>query len=80
GYKHQGYTVGYSQKSQIRWLSVLNLKDKSKDDILKEMEYQTRRNIKKSLEMGVETTTLNISETERFYSLFKMAEERHNFK
>ena len=80
GYKHQGYTVGYSQKSQIRWLSVLNLKDKSKDNILKEMEYQTRRNIKKSLEMGVETTTLNISETERFYSLFKMAEERHNFK
>lgn len=30
--------------------------------------------------MGVETTTLDISETERFYRLFKMAEERHNFK
>ncbi|MCG2243412.1 aminoacyltransferase [Staphylococcus caprae] len=80
GYKHQGYTVGYSQKSQIRWLSVLNLKDKSKDTIWKDMGYQTRRNIKKSLEMGVETITLDISETQRFYRLFKMAEERHNFK
>ena len=44
------------------------------------MEYQTRRNINKSLEMGVETITLDISETQRFYRLFKMAEERHNFK
>ncbi len=49
GYKHQGYTVGYDTMSQIRWLSVLNLKDKSEDQLLKEMDYQTRRNIKKDL-------------------------------
>lgn len=47
GYKHQGYTVGYDTMSQIRWLSVLNLKDKSEDQLLKEMDYQTRRNIKR---------------------------------
>ncbi|TGU92922.1 peptidoglycan bridge formation glycyltransferase FemA/FemB family protein, partial [Mesorhizobium sp. M8A.F.Ca.ET.173.01.1.1] len=47
GYKHQGYIIGYSQISQIRWLSVLDLKDKTEDDLLKEMDYQTRRNIKK---------------------------------
>ncbi len=35
GYKHQGYTVGYDTMSQIRWLSVLNLKDKSEDQLLK---------------------------------------------
>lgn len=46
GYKHQGWTVGYSTMSQIRWLSVLDLKDKSEDQLLKEMDYQTRRNIK----------------------------------
>lgn len=80
GFKHQGYTVGYSQKSQIRWLSVLDLKDKSEQDLMKNMDYQTRRNIKKSIEMGVETTTLDISETDRFYKLFKKAEDRHNFK
>ena len=32
--------------SQIRWLSVLNLKDKSEDQLLKEMDYQTRRILK----------------------------------
>lgn len=80
GFKHQGYTVGYSQKSQIRWLSVLDLQGKDEKELLKNMEYQTRRNIKRSIKMGVKTTILNISETDRFYKLFKIAEERHNFK
>ncbi|PTF36580.1 aminoacyltransferase [Staphylococcus cohnii] len=80
GYKHQGYTVGYSQISQIRWLSVLDLKNKTEDDLLKEMDYQTRRNIKKTYEMDVQIRTLPIEETSRFFKLFKMAEEKHGFK
>ena len=35
--------------SQIRWLSVLDLKDKNEDQLMKEMDYQTRRNIKKPM-------------------------------
>ncbi|UXU64527.1 aminoacyltransferase [Staphylococcus agnetis] len=80
GYEHQGYPVGYSTSSQIRWLSVLDLKDKSIDALLKEMGYQTRRNIKKTYEMGVEVMTLPYEETERFFKLFRMAEEKHGFK
>lgn len=80
GYKHQGYTTGYSDISQIRWLSVLDLKDKTEQQLLKDMAYQTRRNIKKTYEMGVEVKTLSIEETERFYKLNKMAEEKHDFK
>ena len=80
GYKHQGYTVGYDTMSQIRWLSVLNLKDKSEDQLLKKMDYQTRRNIKKTYEMGVKVKTLPIEETDTFFELFKMAEEKHGFK
>ena len=80
GYEHQGYSVGYSTTSQIRWLSVLDLKDKSIDTLLKEMGYQTRRNIKKTYEMGVEVKTLPYEETERFFKLFRMAEEKHGFK
>lgn len=49
GYKHQGFPVGYDSMSQIRWLSVLDLKDKTEDQLLKEMDYQTRRNIKKHM-------------------------------
>lgn len=80
GYKHQGYTVGYSQMSQIRWLSVLDLNNRTEDQLLKDMDYQTRRNIKKTYEMGVKVCTLPIEETDRFFKLFKMAEEKHGFK
>lgn len=79
GYHHGGFTVGYSNKSQIRWLSVLDLKDNSLEDILNNMEYKTRRNIKKTEEMGVKVRTLDISETSLFYNLFHMAEEKHGF-
>lgn len=79
GYKHQGYSIGYQPMSQIRWLSVLDLKNKSEDELLKEMNYQTRRNIKKTKEMNVQIEDLNINETERFFKLFKMAEEKHGF-
>ncbi|MCG7305675.1 aminoacyltransferase [Staphylococcus warneri] len=80
GYKHQGYTVGYDMMSQIRWLSVLDLKGKSEDQLMKEMDYQTRRNIKKTYEIGVKVRTLSIEETGTFFDLFRMAEEKHGFK
>ncbi|MBX8994435.1 aminoacyltransferase [Staphylococcus pettenkoferi] len=79
GYRHQGYTRGYSKISQIRWLSVLDLQDKSEKQLLKKMDYQTRRNIKKTDQMGVQIRTLSIDETPKFYELMKMAEEKHGF-
>ncbi|MCG3411683.1 aminoacyltransferase [Staphylococcus massiliensis] len=80
GYKHQGYTVGYSETSQIRWLSVLDLKGKHEHELLDDMDYQTRRNIKKTYEMGVQVRTLSYDETDIFYRLFKAAETKHGFK
>lgn len=80
GYKHQGHTVGYSPLSQIRWLSVLKTKDKNANQLLQAMQYQTRRNIKKTIEMGIQIKTLDISETNEFFKLFRMAEEKHGFK
>ena len=79
GYRHQGYTRGYSKISQIRWLSVLDLQDKSEKQLLKEMDYRTRRNIKKTDQMGVQIRTLSIDETPKFYELMKRAEEKHGF-
>ncbi|WP_210126142.1 aminoacyltransferase [Staphylococcus sp. GDY8P85P] len=79
GYQHQGFTTGYSSMSQIRWHSILDLKDKSEQQLLKDMSYQTRRNIMKTIEMGVQIKTLSIKETSRFYRLFHMAEEKHGF-
>ena len=79
GYKHQGYTVGYDTMSQIRWLSVLNLKDKSEDQLLKEMDYQTRRNIKRLMKWVLKLKHYPLKKQIHF-ELFKMAEEKHGFK
>ena len=79
GYQHQGFTTGYSAMSQIRWHSILDLKDKSEQQLLKDMSYQTRRNIMKTIEMGVQIKTLSIKETNRFYRLYHMVEENMVF-
>ncbi|MCE4957409.1 aminoacyltransferase [Macrococcoides caseolyticum] len=79
GYQHKGFSVGYSMDSQVRWLSVLHLDGKSEDQLLKDMEYKTRRNINKTIEMGVQLRDLSIDETEKFFRLFKMAEDKHGF-
>ena len=79
GYKHQGYTVGYDTMSQIRWLSVFNLKDKSEDQLLKEMDYQTRRNIKRLMKWVLKLKHYPLK-NKYIFELFKMAEEKHGFK
>ena len=79
GYKHQGYTVGYDTMSQIRWLSVLNLKDKSEDQLLKEMDYQTRRNIKRLMKWVLKLKHYPLKKN-TFLNYSKMAEEKHGFK
>ncbi|MGT0243843.1 peptidoglycan bridge formation glycyltransferase FemA/FemB family protein [Staphylococcus aureus] len=72
GYKHEGFPVGYDSMSQIRWLSVLDLKDKTEDQLLKQMYYQTRRNIKKYMNW-CQTKTLTIDENDSFstYSIWR---------
>lgn len=79
GYQHQGFTSGYSEMSQARWLSILNLKDKDEHMLLKQMEYNTSHSIKKALEMGVEVRDLSINEIDTFYQLYHKAEIKHGF-
>lgn len=79
GYSHQGYSVGYSMDSQARFLSVLDLTDKTDTELLKEMEYKTRRNINKTIEMGVRMRDLKEDEMDKFFRLYRMAEDKHDF-
>ena len=71
GYLHQGYTTGYSNKSQIRWISVLDLKDKDENQLLKEMEYQTRRNIKRLLRLVLRLKIYLLKKQIDFINCFK---------
>lgn len=79
GYMHRGYPIGYSMDSQARYFSVLDLTAKTDDELLKEMEYKTRRNINKTIEMGVQMRDLSDDEMDKFFSLYRMAEDKHDF-
>ncbi|MDG4943917.1 peptidoglycan bridge formation glycyltransferase FemA/FemB family protein [Staphylococcus agnetis] len=79
GFKHSGFSTGYSDLSQARWLSVLNLDVKSEEMILKNMEYNTSHSIKKALEMGVKVRDLSLEEIDKFYKLYRKAEVKHGF-
>ncbi len=56
----------------------MDLKDKDENQLLKEMEYQTRRNIKKTIEIGVKVEDFCLKKQIN-YKLFQMAEEKHGF-
>ncbi|MGV3244799.1 aminoacyltransferase [Staphylococcus sp. 11262D007BW] len=79
GYKHQGFSTGYSELSQARWLSILPLKGRTEEDILNGMDYNTARSIRKSIEMGVKVRDLQEDEFDIFYDLYQMAEKKHQF-
>ncbi|MBI5974473.1 aminoacyltransferase [Staphylococcus canis] len=79
GYRHQGFSVGYGKMSQARWLSVLNLEGQTESELLANMDYNTSRGIRKSIDMGVKVRDLTPDEFDIFYSLYQMAEQKHNF-
>lgn len=56
GYRHHGFTIGYDESCQCRWMSVLDLRGKSEESLLKEFDQQTRWSIHKALKMGIKIT------------------------
>ncbi|TDM12723.1 aminoacyltransferase [Macrococcus lamae] len=79
GYNHQGFTTGYSAQSQVRFQSVLNVRNRSKEELLAAMDYTARRNIRMTDEMDVKVRNLAKDELGIFYELFHMAEDKHGF-
>lgn len=47
GCKHGGFTTGFNAVSQARWMMVLDLKNKTEEDLIKNMDQLRKRIIKK---------------------------------
>lgn len=71
GYEHQGFSVGFSSVSQVRWMSVLYLENETPDSIMKQFDSQRKRNIKKAQKYGVKVRLLDKSELNLFMDLYK---------
>lgn len=79
GFKHQGFTTGFSEKYQVRWTFVLPLKDKSEAEILANMHKQTRHHIQKTLHDEICIKEISTSELSIFMKILKHTGERGHF-
>ncbi len=75
GYKK----VPDNKMKQVKWMYVLDVKDKSEEEILNNMKANTRNTIKKTLKNGIEIKELTKEEIIDFYNIMKETSERKGF-
>lgn len=79
GYKHNGFTITYGTDLEPRWWSVLDLKNKTEDDILKNMRGTTRWGINNSYKHGLKLVEVDETRIDEFKKLMEHTSERRGF-
>lgn len=76
GFEHTGFHKGFDPVLQIRYHSVLDLKDKTADDIIKNMDGLRKRNTKKVKKNGVKVRYLSEEELPILDHLWKIRQNQ----
>ena len=79
GFEHEGFTKGFDPIKQIRYHSVLDLKNKTSKDILNGMDSLRKRNTKK-FKNGVKVKFLSEEELPIFRSFMEDTTETKEFQ
>lgn len=79
GFTHDGFTVGFDPIIQIRWHSVLDLKDKTPKELLDNMDSLRKRNIKKAEKHGLNIKFLDVEDIDVFRKFMKDTSEMKSF-
>lgn len=79
GFKHNGFTITYGKDLEPRWISVLDLKNKSEEELLKEMRSTTRLAVNSSYKHGLELEQINNDQMDEFKKLMLHTGERRGF-
>ena len=79
GFEHQGFTIGYNDVSQVRWMFSLYLDGKDEKTILKQCHQQTRWSINKTLKQGIEVREMSLDEMDIFYRMMDETAKRRGF-
>lgn len=77
GYKHKGFSIGYSEEAQFRWSYCLDI-NKSKEELFKEMDQRCRRCIKKYEKYPLEIVEVNDDNINDFKSIMQHTAIRQN--
>lgn len=76
-YKHTGFNKGGNL--QPRYAFVLNLKNKTINELFENMEATTKKMIRKNERIGIKTRELGIDELDKFTDIMKDTSVRRNF-
>ena len=71
--------VPVEQKEQVGWMFSLDLENKTKEQILKEMKPNTRNNIRKTEKFGITVNEIGYDELDRFQSIMEETSKRKGF-
>ena len=78
GYKHFGFNL-MQDTLQPRWMHVIETKNKTLDDIMKDMESKTRQILRKNEKCGIHTREITKEELPIFKDIMKHTSDRREF-
>lgn len=78
GYKEKCKRLN-QQTTQMKWIYCINLKDRTLDDVMKDMSSKTRQMIRKNEKNGVVIREGNYNDMEKFHDIMEHTGERREF-
>lgn len=76
GFVHQGFTTGFDEDSQCRFMMTLYLDGKDAEQVLKEMDQQTRWSVNKTRKLGVKVREITLDELDVFDAIMAFTSEK----
>lgn len=80
GFDHQPLKHGYDTTKQCRWISVIDLRGKTKDDVFADFSIKTRNDIRTAQKYGVKVRALKEDELSILNYMEQEAGQRHDFE
>lgn len=78
GYKHFGFNL-MQDTLQPRWMHVIDTKDKSLEEVMKDMESKTRQILRKNEKCGITVREIEEKELPLFKEIMKHTSDRRDF-
>ena len=78
GYKHFGFNL-MQDALQPRWMHTITVKDKTSDDLMKDMDPKTRQILRKNERLGVKVREITRDELPVFKDIMQHTGERREF-
>lgn len=80
GYTHEGFTRGINMTREPRWIYTIDIKDKTSQEVLSNMERRASRSIKHALNYQIKVEELDREHLSTFENIVQETGERRGFE